>query len=681
MPSVPSSCSKHSDCGEQLQCLAGQCLDPCKSGCGQSAMCTVKANVPICTCPSGFYGDPNVKCIPHIPVDNDENEGTVGQVDTDMTTTQETDAYVMDVKELYDGKNIDRSDVFSTFESETDSPATSTISTFETTENEAESITTERSTTGNVPIPSHVTDEPKVTSLPNGSLLVTATTETSETTEFNSRQFTTDYIDSKESTSGVTRVSTSEIENVSELSAESQEIPSTEPNELGMPTPTTEPSIQYSTADNISSREHTDSISTTQRNAIFTSDTTLFGDTTTTQLGLATAREDQLAFTLPQETTTNGLQFRDSTKVSFDDSIVTDFDKTTTWSNLNSPSTLPPTDLPTTTIRDEEFSSIPTSIVGTTTRKHTDMHYKQERKTTELETEIPPILQTRPTTLSDVLIKRTTTEHYDEFIYGHEATVKPMQVPTENVTIKPIKERKETETVTYEVDSTTTLITTDSADEIETGHDRSIPLSTSAYDDSGNSEDYEDSVEQTDSDSYNQTVPVVRTTISADLGFTDDHKTSQPTEVNEKTSTRTDDSLSTVESFTSVTETSSIEDGIGQTTPFSSKATVTYYDGDDGNATESVSPVSIEKCLTKHDCPLHQTCVENICVDPCQLKNNLCPEHIPCLTVNHEPKCLCNRADPVDSANCLEESGNKLQEYLLADCFPDRFKVPLQIAA
>lgn len=50
-------------------CIGGKCQNPCVGTCGQNALCQVLHNSPICSCPSGFMGDPFIKCYVQEPVE------------------------------------------------------------------------------------------------------------------------------------------------------------------------------------------------------------------------------------------------------------------------------------------------------------------------------------------------------------------------------------------------------------------------------------------------------------------------------------------------------------------------------------------------------------------------------------------------------------------------------------
>lgn len=53
----------NSDCSRDKACSRNKCIDPCVGACGQNAICRVVNHSPICTCISGFSGDPFEQCI------------------------------------------------------------------------------------------------------------------------------------------------------------------------------------------------------------------------------------------------------------------------------------------------------------------------------------------------------------------------------------------------------------------------------------------------------------------------------------------------------------------------------------------------------------------------------------------------------------------------------------------
>ena len=61
-----SRCSTDVDCGEQDTCVGREsglfeCEDACAGPviCGRNAQCTAQGHRAVCTCPDGFFGDPN----------------------------------------------------------------------------------------------------------------------------------------------------------------------------------------------------------------------------------------------------------------------------------------------------------------------------------------------------------------------------------------------------------------------------------------------------------------------------------------------------------------------------------------------------------------------------------------------------------------------------------------------
>lgn len=52
----------NSDCARNRACTRNRCTDPCVGACGRNAVCRVVNHSPICTCNSGYTGDPFVQC-------------------------------------------------------------------------------------------------------------------------------------------------------------------------------------------------------------------------------------------------------------------------------------------------------------------------------------------------------------------------------------------------------------------------------------------------------------------------------------------------------------------------------------------------------------------------------------------------------------------------------------------
>lgn len=61
-PSCKPECLLSSDCASNKACINQKCVDPCPGPCGQQAECRVFNHNPICSCRSGFTGDPFTRC-------------------------------------------------------------------------------------------------------------------------------------------------------------------------------------------------------------------------------------------------------------------------------------------------------------------------------------------------------------------------------------------------------------------------------------------------------------------------------------------------------------------------------------------------------------------------------------------------------------------------------------------
>ena len=59
-----SGCRTSSNCPSEESCVRDQCLNACSisGACGKGASCTPSNHVAVCSCPSGFRGDPEVEC-------------------------------------------------------------------------------------------------------------------------------------------------------------------------------------------------------------------------------------------------------------------------------------------------------------------------------------------------------------------------------------------------------------------------------------------------------------------------------------------------------------------------------------------------------------------------------------------------------------------------------------------
>ncbi|XP_065203536.1 neurogenic locus notch homolog protein 1-like [Planococcus citri] len=62
-PNCRLECTVNSECLQNKACIEQKCTDPCPGHCGQNARCQVVNHSPICSCPSGYTGDPFVRCI------------------------------------------------------------------------------------------------------------------------------------------------------------------------------------------------------------------------------------------------------------------------------------------------------------------------------------------------------------------------------------------------------------------------------------------------------------------------------------------------------------------------------------------------------------------------------------------------------------------------------------------
>lgn len=62
-PSCRPECVISGDCPQNRACIGQKCQDPCPGTCGINAQCQVVNHNPICSCLSGYTGDPFVRCI------------------------------------------------------------------------------------------------------------------------------------------------------------------------------------------------------------------------------------------------------------------------------------------------------------------------------------------------------------------------------------------------------------------------------------------------------------------------------------------------------------------------------------------------------------------------------------------------------------------------------------------
>lgn len=63
-PGCRPECSASTECPLNLACVNKRCVDPCPNNCGLNTQCVTVNHSPICSCQSGFSGDPFVRCSP-----------------------------------------------------------------------------------------------------------------------------------------------------------------------------------------------------------------------------------------------------------------------------------------------------------------------------------------------------------------------------------------------------------------------------------------------------------------------------------------------------------------------------------------------------------------------------------------------------------------------------------------
>lgn len=64
-PSCRPECIVSSECAQDKACLNMRCVNPCQSStCGENARCQVLNHNPICSCSTGYTGDPFFRCLP-----------------------------------------------------------------------------------------------------------------------------------------------------------------------------------------------------------------------------------------------------------------------------------------------------------------------------------------------------------------------------------------------------------------------------------------------------------------------------------------------------------------------------------------------------------------------------------------------------------------------------------------
>lgn len=63
-PGCRPECVVSSECPLNKACIKQKCTDPCPGTCGLNTQCSVINHSPICSCKSGFTGDPFTRCFP-----------------------------------------------------------------------------------------------------------------------------------------------------------------------------------------------------------------------------------------------------------------------------------------------------------------------------------------------------------------------------------------------------------------------------------------------------------------------------------------------------------------------------------------------------------------------------------------------------------------------------------------
>lgn len=61
-PMCRPECVVSSECSQDKSCVSQKCVDPCPGTCGVNAQCRVVNHNPICSCLTGYTGDPFIRC-------------------------------------------------------------------------------------------------------------------------------------------------------------------------------------------------------------------------------------------------------------------------------------------------------------------------------------------------------------------------------------------------------------------------------------------------------------------------------------------------------------------------------------------------------------------------------------------------------------------------------------------
>lgn len=61
-PTCRPECTINAECPSNKACRNERCVDPCIGYCGENAICSVVKHNPVCTCNTGYEGDPLTRC-------------------------------------------------------------------------------------------------------------------------------------------------------------------------------------------------------------------------------------------------------------------------------------------------------------------------------------------------------------------------------------------------------------------------------------------------------------------------------------------------------------------------------------------------------------------------------------------------------------------------------------------